>query len=120
MFVLVFTGHAMAHCCLPNKSHKLLLCLMYPNTLNATVSFIFFSTEEYLASATEIAPNVTESQQSKIPEVLNVADNVTVHGQMNMMPSSVPAPEAGRKALLEQNPVQDGDCAAEGLLELLP
>ena len=121
MFVLIFTEHAIAHCCLPNKSHKLLLCLVYSTILNATVAFIFLSTEEYLTLAIEIAPNVIESQQSKIPKVLNVADNITVHRQMNMMSSLVSAPEAGRKALLgEQKPVQDGDCAAEGFLELLP
>lgn len=49
----------------------------------------------------EIAPNVIERQQSKIPKVLNDADNIMVHGQMNMMSSSVSAPEAGRKALQE-------------------
>lgn len=69
----------------------------------------------------EIAPNVIESQQSKIPTVLNVTDNITVHRQMNMMSSSVSAPEAGRMVLLrEQKPVQDGDCVAEGFLELFP
>lgn len=99
MFVLIFTEHAMVHFCLPNKSHKLLLCLMYSNILNAIVSFIFFSTEEDLTLAMEIAPNVIESQQPKIPKVLNVTGNITVHGQMNMMSSSVSAPEAGRKAL---------------------
>lgn len=65
MFVLVFTEYAMAHCSLPNKSHKLLLCLVPFNILNAIVSFIFFSREEYLTLAMEIAPNVIESQQSK-------------------------------------------------------
>ena len=94
---------------------------MYSNILNATASLIFFTTEEYLTLAMEIGPNVTESQQSKTPKVLNVADNAAVYGQMNKMSSSVSAPEAGRKALLrEQKPVQDGDCAAEGFLELLP
>lgn len=69
----------------------------------------------------EIAPNVIESQQPKIPEVLNVTGNITVHGQMNMMSTSTSAPEAGRKALRgEQKPVQDGDRAAEGFLEQLP
>lgn len=112
---------AMVNFCLPNKSHKLLLCLMYSNILNAIVSFIFFSTEEDLTLAMEMAPNVIESQQTKIPEVLNVTGNITAHGQMNMMPSSVSAPGAGRKALCgEQKPVQDGGCAAEGFLELLP
>lgn len=72
---------------------------MYSNILNAIVSFIFFSTEEDLTLAMEIAPNVIESQQPKIPKVLNVTGNITVHGQMNMMSSSVSAPEAGRKAL---------------------
>lgn len=81
----------MVHFCLPNKSHKLLLCLMYSNILNAIVSFIFFSTEEDLTLAMEIAPNVIESQQPKIPKVLNVTGNITVHGQMNMMSSSVSA-----------------------------
>lgn len=94
---------------------------MFSNILNATVSFIFFSTEEYLTLAMDIASNVIESQQSKIPKVLNVADNIMVHGQMNMVSGSVSAPEAGRKALLrEQKPVQDGDCATQGFLELLP
>lgn len=68
LFVLIFTEQAMAHCCLPNKLHKLLLCLIYSNILNATVFFIFFSIEEYLTLAMEIAPDVTESQQSKIPQ----------------------------------------------------
>ncbi|KAJ7409854.1 hypothetical protein BTVI_55349 [Pitangus sulphuratus] len=78
-------------------------------------------TEKYLTLAMEIAPNVIESQQSKIPEVLNVTGNITVHGLMNTMSSFVSAPEAGRKALLgEQKPVQDGDFTAEGFLELLP
>ncbi|TRZ21200.1 hypothetical protein HGM15179_005961 [Zosterops borbonicus] len=78
-------------------------------------------TEEDFTLAMEIAPNVIESQQPKIPEVLNVTGNILVHGQMNMMSSSVAAPEAGRKALCgEQKPVQDDDCAAEGFLELLP
>lgn len=68
--------------------------------------------------AMEIAPNVIESQQPKIPEVLNVTGNIMVHGQMNMMSGSMAAPEAGRKALHGEQ--QDGDCAAEGFLELLP
>lgn len=96
----------MAHCCLPNKSCKLLLCLMYSKILNATAAFIFFSTEEYRTLAMEIAPNVIESQQSKNPKVLNVANNIMVHGQMNTMSSLVSGPEAGRKELLgEQKPV---------------
>ncbi|KAJ7407933.1 hypothetical protein WISP_123895 [Willisornis vidua] len=83
--------------------------------------YLFLSTEETLMLAMEIAPNVIESQQSKIPEVLNVTGNITVHGQTNMMSSSMSALEAGRKAVLgEQKPVQHGDCAAEGCLELLP
>lgn len=82
-FLLVFTEHAMMHCSLPNESHKLPLSLTYLNILNATVSSIFASTEEYLTLATEIAPNVIESQQSKIPKVLDVTDNITVHRQMN-------------------------------------
>lgn len=82
-FLPVFTERATMHCCLPIESHKLLLSLTYWNILNATVFFIFFSTEKYLTLAMEIAPNVTESQQSKIPEVLDVTDNITVHGQMN-------------------------------------
>lgn len=94
---------------------------MYSNILNAIVSFIFFSTEEDLTLAMEIAPNVIESQQPKIPQVLNVTGNIMVHGQMNMMSSSLSAPEAEREALPgEQKPLQDGDCAAEGFLELLP
>lgn len=56
---------------------------MYSNILNATVSFIFFSTEEYLTLAMEIAPNITESQQSKTSKALDVTDNITVHGQIN-------------------------------------
>lgn len=82
-FLLVFTEHAMVHCCLPNKSYKLLLSLTYSNILNATVSFIFFSTEEYLTLAMEIAPNIIESQQSKTSKALDVTDNITVHGQIN-------------------------------------
>lgn len=50
--------------------------------------------------AMEIAPNVIESQQSKIPRVPNIADRRTVHGQLNKVSSWVSAPEAGRKALL--------------------
>lgn len=67
MFVLIFTEHATVHFCLPNKSHKLLLGLMYSDILNAIVSFIFFSTEEDLTLTMEIAPNVIESQQPKNP-----------------------------------------------------
>lgn len=65
--------------------------------------FIFFSIEEYLTLAMEIAPDVIESQQSKIPNVLNVADTITVQGQMNVMSSSVSAPELEQRHCSEKS-----------------
>lgn len=37
----------------------------------------------------------------KSPKVLNVADTITVHGQMNVMSSSVSAPELEERHRLE-------------------
>ena len=119
MIVLVFTEHAMAHCFLPSKSHKLLLCLMHSNILNATASLIFFSTEEYLPLAMEIAPNVTESQQSKIPKVL-MSLTILQCTDEHVVKLGVCSRSRKKGIAGEQKPVQDGDCAAEGFLELLP